>query len=307
LSEVFVVGSVNRDFVFKVARRPEPGETVTDAELSLHEGGKGANQAAAAALLGASVTMLGRVGDDEHGAALRAALMDKGVDTSPVRRLEGEATGAAFVTLTRDGENSIVVAPGANRALVPGDVDAVAEVIQEAHVLVTQMEVNPQVVERAVQVAASGGVRALVNLAPPARLPQEILGKLDPLVVNEHEASFMLGEKIEGIGGALAAAPELVSSGPCSVVVTLGADGAVLADREQVVHLPAPEVEAADTTGAGDAFVGALAARLAKGDTLVEAASYAVLAGAAAVTVEGAQSSLPTHACVEALRARAGA
>lgn len=301
MSDVFVLGSINQDFVLKVERRPEPGETVTDAELSTHNGGKGANQAAAAALLGASVAFLGRVGDDEFGEPLVQALEEKGIDTILIKPASGTPTGAAFITVTPDGENAITVAPGANRSLTPGDVEAAADEIGEAGVFVAQMEVPVQAVLRAVEVAAEKGTRALVNLAPTFEVPRELLEKLDPLVVNEHEAAFLLGREVEGVKGALSAAPELLSSGPRSAVITIGEDGAVLADGESVEHLPAPEVDVVDTTGAGDAFVGALATQIARGASLQEAVAYAVRAGAAAVTKEGAQGALPTPEVVEAL------
>jgi ribokinase len=301
MTDVFVMGSINQDFVLKVERRPQPGETVTNAKLSTHNGGKGANQAAAAALLGASVAFLGRVGDDEFGEPLVQALQEKGIDTSLVERASGNSTGAAFITVTPDGENAITVAPGANRSLTPEDVDAAADAIGDARVFVAQMEIPVQSVLRAVEVAAEQGTRALVNLAPTFEVPQELLEKLDPLVVNEHEAAFLLGRQVEGVDGALSAAPELLSSGPRSAVITIGEDGAVLADGESVDHLPAPEVEVVDTTGAGDAFVGALATQLARGASLREAVAYAVRAGAAAVTKEGAQGALPTPEVVEAL------
>jgi ribokinase len=302
MTEVFVLGSINQDFVLKVERRPEPGETVTDAELSTGSGGKGANQAAAAALLGASVSFLGRVGDDEFGEPLVRALEEKGIDTSHIERASGYQTGAAFITVTPDGENAITVAPGANRALRWEDVEAAAEAIRGARVLVAQMEVPKEVVGRAAEVAASGDTRVLLNLAPTFEVPRKLLERLDPLVVNEHEAAFLLGSRVEGVEGVLSAAPELLSLGPGSAVITLGAAGAVVADSSTATHIPAQEVEVVDTTGAGDAFVGALAARLARDAPLEEAASYAVRAGAAAVTKRGAQGALPTPEVVEALR-----
>jgi len=301
MAEVFVVGSINQDFVLKVERRPQPGETVTDAVLATHHGGKGANQAAAAARLGASVTMLGRVGDDEFGEAQIRNLRDQGVDTDFVERLSGWKTGSAFITVTPDGENAITVAPGANRGLTHEDVDAAADAIGEAKVLVTQMEVSPETVKQAAQVAVERGTRALVNLAPPFEVGRDLLEKLDPLVVNEHEAAFLLGEKVEGLDGALSAAPELLNLGPRSVVLTLGASGAVFADGGSSGHLPAPDADVVDTTGAGDAFVGALAVKLARGASLEEAVAYAARAGAAAVTKDGAQGSLPAPEEVEAL------
>jgi len=301
MSDVFVVGSINQDFVLSVERRPAPGETVTDARLATHNGGKGANQAAAAALLGAGVTFLGRVGDDGFGEPLVRALAEKGVDTSLVEEVADSSTGTAFITVTPDGENAITVAPGANRRLTVEDVDAVSGSIGEAKVLVAQMEIPPEVVRRAVEVAAAKETRALVNLAPPFEVPQALLEKLDPLVLNEHEAAFLLGESVEGVDGALSAAPELSNLGPRSVVVTVGEDGAVFANGASAEHLTAPSVEVVDTTGAGDAFVGALAARLAAEDPLEDAVAYAVRAGAAAVTKEGAQGALPTPDVIEAL------
>jgi ribokinase len=301
VAEVFVMGSINQDFVLRVERRPRPGETVTDAELSKGSGGKGANQAAAAAILGASVAFLGRVGDDEFGEPLVRALAEKGIDTSLIERAPGASTGAAFITVTPDGENAITVAPGANRSLAPEDVEAASEAIRDARVLVTQMEIPVKTVLRAVEVATESGTRALVNLAPTFEVPQELLERLDPLVVNEHEAAFVLGSEVEGVEGALSAAPELLSLGPRSAVITVGEAGAVFAEGESSGHLPAPTVDVVDTTGAGDAFVGALALRLARDAPLEEAVAYAVRAGAAAVTEEGAQGALPTPAAVEAL------
>jgi ribokinase len=291
MAEVFVVGSINQDFVLKVERRPQPGETVTDAELSTHHGGKGANQAAAAARLGASVAMLGRVGDDEFGGPQIRNLRERGVDTSLIEHLPGWKTGSAFIT----------VAPGANRGLTDEDIEAATDAIGEAKVLVAQMEVSPETVMRAVEVAARLGIRALVNLAPPFEVPRRLLEKLDPLIVNEHEAAFLLEEKVEGVEAALSAAVKLLDLGPRSAVITLGASGAVFADGGSSGHLPAPEAEVVDTTGAGDAFVGALAVKLARGSSLEEAVAYAARAGAAAVTKEGAQGSLPVPEEVEAL------
>lgn len=301
MARVFVMGSINQDFVLRVERRPGPGETVTDAELSLYPGGKGANQAAAAALLGAEVTFLGRIGDDGLGEPLVRNLREKGVDAGLVERVPGRSTGAAFITVTPDGENAITVAPGANRALSPRDAEAAEAAIRACRVLVAQMEIPRETVFRGAQVAAGAGTRVLLNLAPPFEVPADLLRLPDPLVVNEHEAAFLLGEPVRGVEGALAAAPALLRLGPASAVITLGAAGAVFALRNGAGHVPAPEVEVVDTTGAGDAFVGALAARLARGEGLPEAVSYAVRAGAAAVTREGAQGALPTPEVVERL------
>lgn len=300
-SDVFVIGSMNRDFVLKVSRRPMPGETVTNAKLSLHNGGKGANQSVAAARLGASVSFLGCIGDDGIGEPLIESLRGNGVDASLVKTAENVATGAAFITVTPDGENAITVAPGANRSLTPRHVDEAAEVIRNSRVLVAQMEIPLETVERAAEAASlSGDTRVLLNLAPSREMPDSVLEKLDPLVVNEHEAAFLLEGKVEGgVEGAKKAASSLLALGPKSAVVTIGASGAVFADAHSSEHFAAPKVEAVDTTGAGDTFVGALAARIAAGDSLSDATAYAVRAGAVAVTKEGAQGGCPTPDEVE--------
>jgi ribokinase len=301
MADVFVMGSINQDFVLEVERRPKPGETVTDAVLSTHNGGKGANQAAAAALLGASVIFLGRVGDDGFGGPLVEALREKGVDTGLTEEAAGVSTGTAFITVTADGENAITVAPGANRSLAPEAVDAAREDIRGSAVLVAQMEIPRETVVRAAEVTGDVGTRMVLNLAPTFRVPRAVLERLDPLVVNEHEAAFLLGGEVAGVDGALRAAMDLLSLGPRSAVVTVGAEGAVFAEGEAKGHVPAPKAPVVDTTGAGDAFVGALAFRLARGDSLEEAVGYAARAGAAAVTKAGAQGALPTPDVLEAM------
>jgi ribokinase len=288
---VFVVGSINQDFVLRVQRRPRPGETVTGAELSLHPGGKGANGAVAAARLGAEVAMLGRVGEDAFGRELVENLRINGVDTSWVETVSGAPTGSAFITVTPDGENAIVVSPSANRRLGAGEVEAAASDLREADVVVAQLEVGVEAIESAARIVTGAGGRLLLNLAPPRELPGELLRLCDPLVVNEHEAAFLLGEEATSEESAR----RLLELGPASVIVTLGAAGAVFATGgASPERFPAPEVEAMDTTGAGDAFVGALAAKLAEGAPLEVAVPYAVFAGAVAVTRQGAQGSLPT-------------
>jgi ribokinase len=296
LAGLFVVGSINQDFVLKVERRPEPGETVTDAELSLFPGGKGANQAVAAARLGADVAMLGRVGEDAFGTELVKNLRDNGVDTSRVETVPDAPTGSAFITVTPDGENAIVVSPGANRRFGPEEVEAAAGDLKKSRVLVAQLEVEVEAVETAARLVEEAGGRFLLNLSPPREIPETLLHRCDPLVVNEHEAAFLIGEEAKDPEET---ARKLLDLGPSSVVVTLGDAGAFFAAADSAEQFPAPEVEAVDTTGAGDAFVGALAVRLAEGTTLEEAIPYAVLAGAVAVTREGAQGSLPTPDDVE--------
>ncbi len=298
LAGVFVVGSINQDFVLQVERRPEPGETVTDAELTLFPGGKGANQAIAAARLRAKVAMLGRVGEDTFGAALAKNLRDNNVDTSQVEAVPETPTGSAFITVTPDGENAIVVSPGANRRFGPNEVEAAAGELREARVLVAQLEVQVEAVEAAARIVSGSGGRFLFNTAPPREVSEDLLRLCDPLVVNQHEAAFLLGDDTRDPEET---ARKLLDLGPSSAVVTLGAAGAVLAVSDSTRRFSAPEVEAVDTTGAGDAFVGALAAKLANDTPLEEAIPYAVFAGAFAVTRSGAQGSLPTPEEVEKL------
>ena len=299
LAGVLVVGSINQDFTLKVERRPKPGETVTGAELVLSPGGKGANQAVAAARLGAKVAMFGRVGEDPFGKDLVQNLCNKGVDTSRVEAVSGAPTGSAFITLTPDGENAIVVSPGANRFFGPEEVDAASEDLKRARVLVAQLEVDVDAVEKASHLVDEAGGRLVLNLAPAREVPRTLLRLSDPLVVNKHEATFLLGDDARY---PETLARKLLELGPASVVVTLGDAGAILATGEATQRYPAPEVEAVDTTGAGDAFVGALAARLSEGASLEESIPYAVAAGAVAVTRKGAQGSLPSPEDVSNLK-----
>ncbi|TDC90172.1 ribokinase [Actinomadura sp. 7K507] len=302
--EVVVVGSVNADLVVGVDRRPAPGETVLGSDLATHPGGKGANQAVAAARLGGRVGIVGRVGDDGHGEMLRGALAADGVDLAHLTTTQGTPSGVALITVGADGDNSIIVSPGANARVGPDDVAAARAMIAGASVVSFQLEVPLPAVEAAARAAAEAGGRVVLNLSPPAPVPDELLALCDPLVVNEHEAAYLLG----GDGGPHETAAALVGavpggvggrpptrnrSGPRSVVVTLGPEGVVVADGEGTASVPSPKAEAVDTTGAGDAFTAALCLRLARGDSLRDAARYATRVGAAAVRKHGAQSSYP--------------
>lgn len=290
--DLLVVGSANADLVIRVERRPAPGETVLGSDLAVHPGGKGGNQAVAAARLGARTALLARVGDDAHGRMLLDAQRAAGTDTTGVL-VGGAPTGVALITVDTSGDNSIVVSPGANARLTPADVRASEALVAGARVVSTQLEIPLETVAELVRTLPSDG-RLVLNPSPPAPLPAEVLAACDPLVVNEHEARFILGDEA-------GEAPEqwargLAALGPRSVVITLGAAGAFVAgpDDGGGVRVAGPRVEAVDTTGAGDAFTAALAWRLGLGESLVEAARYAVRVGAAAVTRPGAQESYPT-------------
>lgn len=296
--DLLVVGSANADLVIGVERRPAAGETVLGSDLAVHPGGKGANQAVAAARLGARTALLARVGDDAHGRLLLDSQRTAGVDTTGVLT-GGAPTGVALITVDPSGDNSIVVSPGANARLTPEDVRAAAGLLTRARVVSAQLEVPLETVVEAVRQLAPGS-RFVLNPSPPRPLPQELLDACDPLIVNEHEARVILG------AGQAGSTPEdwaraLLARGPRSVVVTLGAEGALVASAEGLTRVPSLKVDAVDTTGAGDAFAAALAWRLGTGVPLAEAAAYAARVGAAAVTKPGAQESYPTAAEVEAL------
>ena len=270
-SDVLVVGSANADLVVAVDRRPGGGETVLGGDTVL-SGGKGANTAVAAGRLGADVALLGAVGDDVYGRLLLDSLRAAGVDTGLVRTSD-RPTGIAYITVTPDGENSILVSPGANSSLEPADVEAVFDGVQ---VMVASLEVPLPAVEHAVARAAEKGVKVLLNLSPAAKLSAETLAKLDVLLVNEHEAAWLTGPGADF--------RKLLDLGPRAAVVTLGAAGAVVVEEHGTTEVASPKVEAVDTTGAGDAFAGALAASLADGADLVSAAKRAVRVAAFSVT-----------------------
>jgi ribokinase len=289
---VVVVGSVNTDYVVRVSRRPANGETVTDAELSVHGGGKGANQAIAAALTGGPVAMVGRVGDDAAGATRLAELAAHDVLTDDIQITPEVATGSAFVTVTPGGGNAIMVAPGANTWLAPADITESETLIASARVLLTQLEVPLAAVARAVR-CAGPETTVVVNCAPFRHLDREVLTRTDLLVANETEAAQMLGGDVGDVRTALAAVTAMVGFGPTAAVITLGADGAVVAAGGDHWHVPAPRVTPLDTTGAGDAFVGSLGARLAAGTALVPAVEFAVAVGSATTEHLGALARLP--------------
>ncbi|MGW7575114.1 ribokinase [Streptomyces sp. NPDC054765] len=294
--DVLVVGSANADLTVRVARRPGAGETVTGTDLVESAGGKGANQAAAAARIGGRTALLARVGGDAYGALLLSAQRDAGTDVSPVIVDEAARTGTAMIIVDPDGDNSIVVSPGANAALTPQDVAAAKDTIAAASVVSLQLEIPMESVRAAATAAEQAGTRVVLNPSPApeaAALAPELLAVADPLVVNEHEARQLSG-LTDGTPAQWAQA--LRDRGARSVVVTLGGDGALVLDASGAAQVPGVRVKAVDTTGAGDAFTGALATRLARGDTLPEAARFAVRVGAAAVTKPGAQPSYPTRA-----------
>jgi ribokinase len=295
--EITVVGSLNLDTTVRVPRLPAPGETILGTDRFDDTGGKGANQAVAAARLGRSVAMVGMVGSDDAGNRLRSALAADGVDTRFVAVSQQTATGMAIIQVDESGENTIVVDPAANGAFRPEHLASVAHVVAAASVVLIQLEIPLDTVAAAV--AAATGI-VILNPAPATSLPIEVLRGVHVLVPNASELALLAGSDVPANPDeAIAAARTL--DGPESVVVTLGAQGAVVVTGGSAHHIPAPTITAVDPTAAGDAFCGGLADALVRGEGLVEAVRWAVRCGAVAATRWGAQASLPTRAEVLAM------
>ena len=298
---VAVVGSLNLDLVVRVARLPGPGETVTGSDVFRNPGGKGANQAVAAARLGRRVAMVGCVGDDPAGRELLGSLAGAEVDTDRVRVVVGVPSGTAFITVGDDGENQIVVSPGANARLTTADVAAARAALESAAVTMLQLEIPLEAVAAA---AATAAGQVVLNPAPPRELPRDLLAEVDVLVPNRVELAQLAGASVpEAVEAAATLAGRLPAR---AVVVTLGADGALVVEDGRATHVPSVPVRPVDTTAAGDAFCGGLADALAGGASLQEAARRAVRVAAAACLRPGAQASLPTPADLEALPGPAG-
>lgn len=310
---ILTVGSLNMDEVVQVERLPVMGETLLGAgSLRLVPGGKGANQAVAMARLGASVSMAGRVGRDPFGEHLLTALTADGVNTSLVVVDEQEASGVAFIFLSPTGDNAIVVAAGANMRVGedPAQMERIFAALPNAGALVLQLEIPLETVKRLITAGHQAGVPVVLNLAPAQALPLELLRQVEVLVVNETEASFVRdtlagelapGPVIQGLAEAELLALNLHRQGIARVVITLGAQGAVLVCQGSAVHVAPPPVQVVDTTAAGDCFAGAFTVALSEGQSPEQALRFAVYASALKVTKFGAQSGLPTRAEAEAL------
>jgi len=284
MTGIVVVGSLNADLVVRTERFPKPGETLQGSDLAILPGGKSANQAVAAGRLGGTVRMIGAVGDDGNGALLRDSVAAAGVDTTHVAVRQGTATGTAVITVDGAGENTIVVSAGANGTLTPSDVPS--DAFEDAGVLGLCLEVSIDVVLAAARAARAAGVTVLTNLSPFGAVPAELLELTDVLLVNEHEAAALGDHGVQ------------------RSIVTRGGAGCTVHDGDdEPVSIDAVRVEPVDTTGCGDAFMGAVALRLAAGDALVDAARFAVGVGAYAATKAGAQASYPTTAELESFLA----
>lgn len=296
MNRVAVLGSANADLVVKVPRRPDAGETLLGSDLRVFAGGKGANQASAAARSGAETSFFARVGADENAAIIRSQLVDAGVNVTRMEAID-RPTGTALILVTPDGENSIVVSPGANHALDVDFVEAYADQWSAADILVLNLESPLPTVEHAVAMAAARGIRVLLNAAPAEQLSAETLAVCDPLVVNEHEARILLDD--DGTSPFPELAQRFIDQGVRSIIITLGAAGALYGDSDGVDVVSSFSVDVVDTTGAGDAFVGATACELARGRRLREAVEFATAVAALSVQTMGAQSSYPDRGHVE--------
>lgn len=302
MPEITVVGSINMDLVVRVAHLPLPGETVLGQDYQAIPGGKGANQAVAAARLGANVAMIGCVGDDVFGRLLQDNLRREKVDLVGVQVVPEASSGLAMITVDDLGRNTIVVASGANLAMTPQQVADSMESIADIDVLVLQLESPMDCVLEAARIARARGAKVVLNPAPARPLPVEIYPYIDVLIPNESETSLLTGLPVYGIGQAEAAAQALVRAGARSVVLTLGERGALVVDEGcPAIHLPAFPAQVVDTTAAGDAFVAGLAVGLAEGKSLVDAARMGNAAGAVAVTRLGAQPAMPGREDIERL------
>lgn len=306
-TRIIVVGSANQDYLVRVPRAPRPGETTLSTGMTKQPGGKGANQAVAAARLGGDVHLVGAVGRDDDGATMLRGLTTDGVSIDDVHIVDHQPTGLALITVEEDGENSIIVVSGANTTVTADRAEqAVSRLARPGALVVVQGELSREVIQRSVAAAEASGARAIVNLAPFVDVPAEVLEVADPLVLNETEAGELLGEQLTDPTSAVDALDRLLAHSR-SIVVTLGGEGAVWGARRAGGqgadggdsssehaggHVAAEKVEnVVDTTGAGDAFVGALAFALSRGDGLEEAVRLGARAGSFAIGGVGAQRS----------------
>jgi ribokinase len=291
---IVVLGSLNQDLVVTVHRLPQPGETVIGQQLRHYPGGKGANQAVAAARLGGQVAMVGRVGNDSFGEALIRNLASNGVDQSGVERHPEAPTGVALIYVDNGGQNMIAVASGANAKIDATDVQRTIARLRPDDVLVMQLEIPVAVIELATPAAHRAGARILLNAAPAQQLSESLLGEVDALVVNEREAQMLAESPRAAFDAPEVTAAALRGLGPRIAIVTLGPAGSVFSDESGVHRVEPFPVKSVDSTGAGDAFVGALAVGLASALPTEAAVRFANAAGAAAASKLGAQAALPT-------------
>ena len=293
-ANVVVVGSLNMDLVTRAERLPRPGETVFGQAFGTVHGGKGANQAVAAARLGASVAMVGCVGTDAYGVQLREGLEAEGIDCQAVRTVAQGASGVALIVVDTDSQNTIVVVPGANGCLDAQDIMTVDGMLQGAKVIICQLEVPMDTVGHVLKRGRELDKIVVLNPAPASGpLPVQWYALVDYLIPNESEARALSGVPVDSLESAELAARSLMALGASNIIVTLGSQGALLVSAQRVVHFAAPKVEAVDATAAGDTFVGAFSAAPAAGKGEDDAIRFAQTAAALSVTRAGAQPSIP--------------
>lgn len=301
--KVTVLGSANVDLVIQSKRMPRKGETYIGEAFDIFTGGKGFNQATAVARLGPEVTLICRIGEDSFADILRTAIATEKIDSQHVKTDAESGTGIATIVVQPNGENSIIVVPRANMNITPDDIDAAENCIANAEVLMLQLETPIDASVRAAEIAKANDTIVILDPAPARQIPASLLSNVDILKPNRTEASMLSGRKVTTPDSAIAVAkrlqPRISQDGHSAVVLTLGYQGLILRTPTQTFHVPAISTKAVDTTGAGDAFVGALAASLANGIDIVHSVRFASAAGAAAVTVLGATPSMPTHEKLE--------
>lgn len=292
--KIIVIGSANMDMVVKTSHIPQPGETVLGGAFFMNPGGKGANQAVAVARLGGDVAFISKIGDDIFGRQSARLFEEEGVDTKGVMTDPSGPSGIALITVDEAGENSIVVAPGANANLRPADVERLLGHYRLANILLMQLEIPMQTVRFALEYARKRDMQVILNPAPANEEVANLFGLVDILTPNMSEAGVLSGIRVVDMDTARQAAGRIQARGVENVIITLGKDGAVVLEQDgSFSHVPSPAVETVDTTAAGDVFNGALAVALAEGKNLESAASFACRAASIAVTRMGAQSSIP--------------
>ncbi|MGE5614260.1 MAG: ribokinase [Bacillota bacterium] len=292
MGKICVIGSLNMDIAIHTPRLPAMGETIIGSGFMTIPGGKGANQAVAAARLGGDVTMVGHVGDDAFGNSLKQNLQANGVDVRHVKTMRNTPTGIAVIVI-KDGNNFIILDSGANFTIKAKDIMEVENVIKESDMLLLQMEIPQEAIEQAVDIANKYGVKVLLNPAPARNMSDDFLAKVDIITPNESECEYIAGMALESIKDAEEAVKYLRGKGIGQVVVTLGGRGVVYNSGDRVLYKPVPEVRVVDTTAAGDSFTGALAVALTNGKSIDEAVDFANIVGTLTVMKKGAQTSLP--------------